>query len=258
MTLATQTAPSEGPETRPPLIVAHGLFGQARNWAGIARRLAQGRRVVACDMRHHGANPPMAPGGYEDMGGDLAALVAAEGAADLLGHSMGGKAAMACALLHRPAGLRRLVVADIAPVAYGGRDHLPYIRAMQALDLAAIQRRSQAEAALAEAVPDRPLRLFLVQNLEITPRGARWRLDLPALAQAMPRIMDFPDVDAVWPGPALFLAGGAADYLTPAHHPRIRALFPAAQFDAIPGAGHWLHAEAPEAFVDRVAAFLSD
>ena len=257
MRLATLVAAPPGPERLPPLVIAHGLFGQARNWSALSKRLAAaGRRVVAVDMRHHGATEPAPAGGYEEMAGDLADTMAAEGAGDLLGHSMGGKAAMAMALT-RPGGLRRLVVADIAPIAYGGRDHLPYIRAMQAVDLSRVERRSQAEAALADAVPDRALRLFLVQSLELSPEGARWRLELDRLAEAMPRIMGFPELAATWDGPALFLAAGAADYLTPSHRPRIRSLFPGAVFETVEGAGHWLHAEKPEAFLAAVERFLS-
>jgi len=59
-----------------------------------------------------------------------------------------------------------------------------------------------------------------------------------------------------FPGPALFLGGGRSDYLRPEHRPEIERLFPAATIETIPEAGHWVHADAPEAFVAAVNRFL--
>jgi esterase len=245
-----------GPATdHPPLVIAHGLFGSGRNWGAVAKRLAAGRQVIAVDMRNHGDSPRSPDNGYEAMAGDLADTVATYGGrADVLGHSMGGKAAMVLALTH-PDCVRRLVVADIAPVAYG-HTQLDYVRALQAVDLAAVTRRSDADAALADRVPDRGLRAFLLQSLAISDGRAGWKLNLAALAEQMPRIMGFPDVGAPFVGPALFVTGATSDYVRPEHWLRIRALFPGAERREIPGAGHWLHADAPAAFADAAAAFL--
>ncbi|MEO1687943.1 MAG: alpha/beta fold hydrolase [Pseudomonadota bacterium] len=249
------TAP-EGPETLPPLVIAHGLFGSARNWGGLAKRFAAaGRRVVAVDMRNHGDSFRDPANRYADMAADLAEVLREEGGeADLLGHSMGGKAAMALALSDAGA-LRRLIVADIAPVAYA-HTHQPYIDAMRAVDLSAVSRRSEADRALAAGVPDRALRAFLLQSLAVGPEGARWKLNLDALSANMADILDWPPIAGAWSGPALFLAGGASDYLTDAHHLGVRRLFPSAHFATVPGAGHWLHAEAPGPFAEAVGAFL--
>jgi pimeloyl-ACP methyl ester carboxylesterase len=243
------------PGVHPPLVVAHGLFGSARNWSGVARRLAVGRQVVAVDMRNHGDSPRSDRHGYAEMAADLAAtIVGLGGTADVLGHSMGGKAAMVLALT-APARLRRLVVADIAPAAYD-RSQLPYVRAMQAVDLAAVGRRSDADAALAGAVPEAGVRAFLLQSLAVAGGQASWKLNLDALAAEMPRIMGFPDAGAPFTGPTLFVTGSASDYVRPEHWTRIQALFPAAERVEIAGAGHWVHAEAPDAFLAAVAGFL--
>ena len=259
MRLNARVTEPPGPETRPPLLIAHGLFGSARNWGGVAGRLAAGgRRVVAVDMRNHGDSPFADRHDYPALAGDLAEALAPLGPeVDLLGHSMGGKAAMALALAH-PGPLRRLVVADIAPVPYA-HSHRATLEALRAVDLAGVTRRAQAEPRLRAGVPDRALRAFLLQSLAAGPDGARWRLNLAALERAMPDLVGFPAMfedGARWAGPALFLAGSESDYLTRAHRPRIKALFPAARFAAIKGAGHWLHAERPELFADLVAAFL--
>jgi esterase len=246
-----------GPATsRPPLLIAHGLFGSARNWAAIARRLALHRQVIAVDMRNHGDSPRSREHGYAALAQDLAETIAGHGGrADVLGHSMGGKAAMVLALTE-PEPVRRLIVADMAPVAYA-HSQLDYVRAMQAVDLAAVRRRGDADAAMAGAVPDQAVRAFLLQSLAVAPgETASWKLNLDVLAAEMPGIMGFPEIEARFAGPTLFLTGGRSDYVRPAHLARIRELFPAAEHREIPGAGHWLHAEAPAAFIAAVAAFL--
>jgi pimeloyl-ACP methyl ester carboxylesterase len=240
-----------------PLVIAHGLFGSARNWGVVARRLAEVRRVVAVDMRNHGDSPWFDEHSYAAMAADLSEVIAAEGGrADLLGHSMGGKAAMVLALTE-PARVGRLIVADIAPVAYG-HSQMEYVRAMQAVDLRGVTRRSEADPLLAETVPDPALRAFLLQSLSVEDGRAAWKLNLEALADQMPRIMGFPEVAGRFEGPALFVTGERSDYVREAHWPRILELFPAARRVVISGAGHWVHAEAPREFGAAVAGFLDE
>ena len=157
------------------------------------------------------------------------------------------------ALTH-PATLRRLVVADIAPVAYS-HSQLPLIHALRAVDLSTLTRRSEAEASLAAQGIEPALQSFFTQSLDIP--NKRWRLNLDTLEKEMPKIMAFPETDAAWNGPALFLTGGASDYVTPDHRPKIRSHFPKARFAKLPGAGHWLHAEKPREFEATVRAFLN-
>jgi pimeloyl-ACP methyl ester carboxylesterase len=240
---------------RPPLLIAHGLFGSARNWGVIGKRLAQDRQVIAVDMRNHGDSPRSPVHDYRSMAADLAETIAAHGGrADVLGHSMGGKAAMVLALTDPPR-VNRLIVADVAPVPYG-HSQLEYVRAMQAVDLAAVTRRSDADVELARSVPEPALRAFFLQSLAVRPEGASWKLNLDALGEEMPAIMDFPDLPGRFDGPTLFLTGATSAYVRPEHWPRIRALFPAAEHKAIPDAGHWLHADAPGPFVEAVTGFL--
>jgi esterase len=236
----------------PALLIAHGLFGSGRNWGVVARRLATDRRVVAVDMRNHGASPWSAAHDYPAMAGDLAEVIAASGAAmDVVGHSMGGKAAMVLALT-RPGLVRRLIVADIAPVGY---DHtqMHLIDAMRAAG-AVHPERASAEAALATEVDDPAVRGFLLQSLDL--KAGRWRLNLDALAAHMADILSFPPLDARFDGPALFLAGADSSYVRPEHRAEIRRMFPKARFAKIPGAGHWLHADKPREVEAAVRVFL--
>jgi esterase len=238
----------------PPILIAHGLFGSARNWGVIARRLAEGRRVLAVDMRNHGESPWSDSHSYPDLAADLAEVIAAHGGvADVVGHSMGGKAAMVLALTH-PETVRRLVVADIAPVAYG-HSQQPMIDAMRAIDLSRVESRRDADAQFAAIVPEEGVRAFLLQSLDVA--GRRWRLNLDTLSAEMPLIVGWPDPSGSFEGPALFLSGALSDYLKPEHRETIRGLFPAARFAKIPGAGHWLHAEKPREFEAALRAFLS-
>lgn len=247
---------SHGPATdKPALLIAHGLFGSARNWGVLAKRLSDDRRVIAVDMRNHGRSFHADDHSYETLAGDLAEVIEAEdgGRVDLLGHSMGGKAAMVLALAH-PGKLRSLAVADIAPVAYTHTQQ-PYIDLMQSLDLTAIETRGEAQAALASKVDDPSLAAFFVQSLDL--REKRWLLGLDALSANMENILGFPEMgSASFDGPTLFLSGAASDYVQRAHRERIKALFPAARFASIPGAGHWLHAEKPREFEAAIRTWL--
>lgn len=241
------------PTDRPGLLIAHGLYGSARNWGVIAKRLSDTRRVTAVDMRNHGASPWFDTHSYEDMAADLAEVIAAEGGPwDVMGHSMGGKAAMVLALT-RPDLVNRLIVADIAPVAYG-HSQLPYVEAMKAVDLSRIERRSDAGAQLLEKVDNPELVPFFLQALDLKER--RWLLNLDTLAREMPKITGFPDITGVYEGKCLFLTGAESDYVRPEHRTRIKTLFPRAQFAKIPGAGHWLHAEKPREFEAVVREWL--
>ena len=239
--------------SRPPLLIVHGLFGSGRNWSVIARRLADTRQVIAVDMRNHGDSFWSDAHGYPDMADDLAEVIRTlDAPADVIGHSMGGKASMTLALKH-PDLLNRLLVADIAPVAYG-HDQSQFIAAMRSVDLSGVEKRSDATEQLALTVEDKTLQSFFTQSLDIKER--RWKLNLDALEAEMPKVLGFPEIDAQFERPTLFLSGSESDYVLPAHRNRIRTLFPKARFARITGAGHWLHAEKPREFEASARAFL--
>jgi pimeloyl-ACP methyl ester carboxylesterase len=194
---------------------------------------------------------------YASMAGDVAETMAAAGAAPaaVLGHSMGGKAAMTLALT-RPELVSRLLVADIAPVPYPPRQ-ARIVAAMRAVPLRPGLARREADAALmAEGVQDPATRAFLLQNLRFEGEAPAWRCGLDEIAAALADIEGFPDFASRYEGPALFLLGERSDYVQPEHRPRIRGLFPAARFLTLRGTGHWLHAEKPEEFAGLAEAFF--
>ncbi len=242
------------PTDLPKLLIAHGLYGSGRNWGVIAKRLADAREVIAVDMRNHGYSPWTESHSYPDLAEDLAEVIAARGGRmDVVGHSMGGKAAMMLAL-SRPEMVNRLVVADIAPVSYS-HTQAHFITAMRSVALNNVTRRSDAQAQLAAAGVDPLLQSFFTQSLDV--EAQQWRLNLDTLEREMPHILAFPEVEAQFAGPVLFLTGSQSDYVQPEHRDRIKRLFPKARFARIPGAGHWLHAEKPREFEAAVRAFLT-
>ena len=236
---------THGDRSNPPLLIAHGLFGSARNWGVIAKRLSDQYFVIVPDMRNHGESPWFDSHSYFDLAGDLAAVL--DGPTRVLGHSMGGKAAMVLALQH-PELVEKLIVADIAPVGYG-HSQSQHIQAMRAVDLAGVERRADAGADFDPEVRD-----FLLQSLDL--KGKRWKLNLNVLEAEMPQIVGFPEVSGTYEGPVLFLSGADSDYVLPEHRPEIKRLFPEAKFAKIPGAGHWLHAQKPREFEAAVRAFF--
>lgn len=261
MRLALTRFGGDSANVRGVLVVLHGLFGGARNWSAIAKRLARaGWLVLTPDLRNHGASPWDDAMTYPAMAEDVRGLLDDESPgrpAVVIGHSMGGKAGMRLALDH-PSRVRALLVVDVAPVAYD-HDLRDLAETMRTLPLAGVRRRAEADAALAEAVPETSLRGFLLQNLEI-PGDAppRWRPNLDALIEAMPAISGWPDPPqgARYDGPTLVLSGGASDYVRASHADAFTALFPKARLESVPDAGHWVHAERPEAFLTAVHRFL--
>ena len=241
------------PTDKPGLLIVHGLYGSARNWGVIARRLSDTRHVVAVDMRNHGGSPWTKTHSYHDLAGDLAEVLGTlSGPYDVLGHSMGGKASMTLALT-QPELVNRLIVADIAPVTYT-HSQLRYVKAMQSIDLSQITRKSDVAPLLEPHVDDPQLVSFFLQSLDAP--NQQWTLNLETLEAEMPEIMGFPELKTAYQGETLFLSGADSDYVQPKYRDTIKTLFPRAKFMKIPGAGHWLHAQKPREFEAVVRAWL--
>ena len=238
---------------QPTVLIAHGLFGSARNWGVIAKRMSERGRVVTVDMRNHGHSFRGAPHDYPAMAADLADVIENLGEkVDVIGHSMGGKAVMVLALT-RPDLVRRVVVGDIAPVGYHHTQQ-GLIDAMRAVELTRVETRGDADRQLAEFVEDAGVRAFLLQSLDV--KAKAWRLNLDQLEADMAQVLGFPKISGTFEGPVLMLSGGASDYVLPEHRGAVKALFPAARFAKIPGAGHWLHAEKPREFEAACTTFF--
>jgi pimeloyl-ACP methyl ester carboxylesterase len=240
------------------VLLLHGLFGSAAQWHHIAVPLSRNRRVLAVDLRNHGASPHTASMDYRQMSEDLRALVDAQGLEEVavVGHSMGGKLAMAFALQY-PQRTRSLAVVDIAPTTYAD-GFTALIYAALRVDLATVRRREDADAQLARHVPSARLRTMLLQNLVRRGDGWDWRIHWRGIATGMKDLLGFPPPLCRRKSqvPALFVGGAASDFLGGCHEGPIRALFAHVAFDEIADAGHWVHVDQPGALTHRLDAWL--
>ena len=248
-----------GGDGRPPLLLLHGFLGSSRNWQTAGRDLAARHHVYALDLRNHGDSPHADLMSHAVLAEDVLAWLDWRGipAATVLGHSLGGKVAMLLAC-RQPERIVRLVVVDIAPRDYRHPERRAEFAAMNALDLAELPSRAEAERRMAADVPDWAMRKFLLTNLERTPEGGwRWSINLPVLARSAAALEANPlrPVDRC-DGPALFLAGGKSRYIGADDAAVIRRHFPAAQLVTLPESGHNPHIDAREAFVRAVDAFV--
>lgn len=244
-----------GDINKPPLIILHGFFASARNWRTVAEKLATQFHVYVPDQRNHGTSFHSAVMDYPTMAADLLAFIEQQGltTVSLLGHSMGGKVAMWFALNY-PSCVDKLIVADIAPVSYKHCFNAT-IDALQALPLAKISNRKQAEELLATAIPELSYRQFLLQNLVLVDSAYQWRVNLATFRLAAPAIIAFPSAVGVQPftGKALFIAGEQSNYVKADD---MLPLFPTALLSTVANAGHWLHVQQPVMFITRVTDFL--
>ncbi len=246
----------------PPLLMLHGLYGSSGNWRRIGKALSDRHRVLSVDLRNHGGSPWAATMSYAEMAADVAALIerlgldAAGEAPAVLGHSMGGKVAMTLALTE-PAKVGRLIVVDIAPVVY--RDHFSsYNDAMRDVAASGATSREEIKRALLATMPDDRTVGFLMTNLVRHEERYDWRINLAAISRAMPEIGAFPEalLDRRYDGPVTVIDGERSDYVSIGDRSRFLALFPHVRFVTIADAGHWLHADRPEAFIAAAGAAL--
>jgi len=241
----------------PVLIVLHALFANALTWGAINRALSRRHRLIAPDLRNHGASPHVADMDYGLMAGDVLRLMdrLAIGRAVLIGHSMGGKTALHLAL-RAPERVCAVVAVDIAPVRYD-HGHDTVLEAMRGLDLARLSRREEADAQLATRLPEASVRQFVLTNLVRHDGRFAWRVNLEALAANMKNLADFPvPPEARYDGPALIIRGALSDYVRSAHCSVIAALFPRARIVTLKGAGHWVNADQPALLIQTLEAFL--
>ncbi|NOG31128.1 alpha/beta fold hydrolase [Halomonas sp. TBZ9] len=261
VTLHHVDAKTEDADDSLPLIVIHGLLGSADNWRSHVKAWQENRRVIAVDLRNHGRSPHVEGMTYQAMSDDVLAVMDNLGIdqAHILGHSMGGKVAMTMARL-APQRVASLVVADIAPVAYShGHDDV-----FAALNEVAVNRpanRRDADALLAKHVDARPIRLFLATNLERTTDNGQpvmgLRVGLEQIIKGYPDIVTVPAGDQPYYGPCLVLRGANSDYVSDAMLPALKQVLPNARVVTLKEAGHWLHADQPQAFQQAVESFVA-
>lgn len=244
----------------PAIVLIHGLFGSLDNLMSTGRLLAEHYTVVSVDLRNHGESPRSHSMVLHDMAQDICDTMNHLGFGHfaMLGHSLGGKVAMATALLHSHR-VKAIVVADIAPVTYGATRHDDVFDALCALPLDHMKSRGEALAFMQHNLRDPAIAEFLLKGLRKLPDGGfQLRYNVPVLRADYLNIAQWPIADGCYEGPVRFIKGSDSDYVTASHADAIKAHFPNASLRAIEGAGHWLHAQKPAAFNRLVEKFFSE
>ena len=242
-----------------PVIILHGLFGQSDNWVTIGRRIADQFHVYIPDQRNHGQSLHTTVHSFPAMADDLAEFIEEHQIENpiLIGHSMGGKVAMTYALENTEK-VMKLVIIDISPRKYPERiTHTQVITEMIRIDLEKIVTRTEVEKILDSRVSDTRIKMFILKNLYYKIHGKlAWRLNLEAINQNMDLLFDGISSDNQYTGPSLFIRGGKSDYILDSDIPLIKSMFPEALVKTIPGASHWVHADAPEELCYLLSGFL--
>jgi esterase len=247
----------------PRVVFLHGLFGQGRNWTSIAKALTEDARVTLVDLPNHGRSGWTDDFSYPAMAAQVSERLSALSDGEpyaVVGHSMGGKVAMAMALLHREL-VERLCVVDVSPVpTLGSSSFSSYVAGLRSIDLTTLADRASADAALLPYAPDSTIRSFLLQNLrrEVGQRpGWRWQMNLALLGDRLTDVLGWPELEFdPYSGPVLWLAGARSDYVRPEYAAAMRALFPRVRLVTVKDAGHWLHSDQPTVFTAAIRQFL--
>jgi pimeloyl-ACP methyl ester carboxylesterase len=241
-----------------PLVILHGLFGSLDNWRTMSKKLSDRYQVFSVDLRNHGGSPHSAEFSYPLMADDLKEFMHQHllCSACLLGHSMGGKVAMQFALTH-PQLVDKLIVVDIAPRAYPPK-HKDIFEVLFALHLERFSGRNEVRRELQKEISDRSISEFILKNIIVSQPGKlQWKMNLVSLHENYHEIIAAPYGEGGFTKPTLFVLGGDSDYIEPEDDGVIRKYFPCAELATVPGVSHWVHAQAPGIFEEKVRDFLS-
>ncbi|NRD73985.1 alpha/beta fold hydrolase [Shewanella sp. VB17] len=244
----------------PVVILIHGLFGNLDNLNNLSKHLEQDYRVIRLDVPNHGLSPHWSVMNYPALAAAIIELMdrLSIEQAHVVGHSMGGKIAMATALSF-PQRVTSVIAADIAPVSYQPH-HTKVFEALMSIDLNQLNSRSQALSALLLSEIDEATAQFLLKNLVRDETGFKWKMNLTGLVECYPDIIAWHNhhlpANDVYSGPCLLIRGGDSDYVTADHRQAIMAQFSHVNAKTIAGTGHWLHAQKPVIFNRIVTEFL--
>lgn len=255
-----------------PLVILHGLYGSSDNWLTVGKMLSRHFEVFMPDLRNHGRSPKSEVHSYQAMADDLARFYEQNNIQKsfLMGHSMGGKVAMNFAADY-PERIEKLIVVDICPKDYFLLNessqyylHLNILRAMLEIDFTKVESRKQVEDIISERIDGQQIVQFLIKNIHRNRESNQyeWRLNVPVLYEYLDDIIR--GVDAHWFDdrlpiknyPVLFIRGALSNYILPEDYMGIRRIYPEAEITEIPDAGHWLHAEQTQLFIETCLKFL--
>ena len=246
-------------DSGPALIILHGLLGSLDNWHSLATKFGEDYTVYTIDQRNHGKSPHSSKMSYTLMADDLYEFMQTHQLlkANIIGHSMGGKTAMQFAI-HFPHLIDKLIVVDMSPRPSGAH-HNTIFEALFSIDITKIRSRQEADQQLAGYIPEFAVRQFLLKNLGRDEKGNfKWKMNLKGIYDNYRHILKGIEPNAVFDKQTLFIKGGKSGYVQTEDEELIRKIFPASSIKTIEDAGHWVHAEAPEAFYMVAREFLQN
>lgn len=220
------------------------------------------------DLRNHGSSVRDVEMDYELMAEDVLHSLQSIGIekAHIIGHSMGGKAAAATALVGTWNKIESVVILDISPVPYT-RDDIGSV--FDTVDFLVTSKDKISKANNKQEVidivnaefADPSLRAFLLSNLQSSANiegGFEWKFSIDGINPSIDSIADFPfcNREECYPGPVLVLKASDSTFVRTTHISTISTMFPSFTLATQRGAGHWLHAEKPEETTDKVAQFF--
>ena len=255
-----------------PLVIVHGLYGSSDNWLTVGKKLSARFKVYMIDQRNHGRSPNSDEHSYEALKNDLAEFFDEHKIekAIVMGHSMGGKTAM-CFAADYPERIEKLIVVDIAPKNYFLLNdesqyflHKNILQAMLEIDFRRMESRKDIEFYLLERIDSSQIVQFLLKNVhrKKETHHFEWRLNVKILLDNLDEIISsvnerwFEDRLPIFNYPVLFIKGANSKYILPEDLKIIHRIYPEAIIWEIPNAGHWLHAEQPELFMEAVQKFI--
>lgn len=239
-----------------PIIILHGVFGSLDNWLTIGKKLSESFKIYLVDLRNHGDSFHDEEFTYEAMAGDLVNFIKDEKIDNpvIIGHSMGGKVAMKFGVKH-PELFDRLIIVDIAPRAYPPH-HQNILKGLNSIDLKALKSRKEADEQLASYVPEPGERQFLLKNLKREGESFMWKLNLPVITEKINNVGEGLEDKLATDKPTLFIRGENSDYITNKDNISIVAFFPNSEVKTVKNAGHWVHAQNPEAVIELITGFV--
>lgn len=240
-----------------PIIILHGLFGSSDNWLTQAKLFGAHYKVYSVDQRNHGQSPHSNDFDYLSMVNDLKEFIEEHQIHNpvIIGHSMGGKAAMNFALAH-PDMVSKLIVVDISPKSYN-LEHYAIVEGLRAIPIDTITSRNEADEILSHQIPDADVRQFLLKNLQRKSGGGfSWKINLPVISEKLSNIGVDLQIEGQFKKPTLFIRGAKSKYISDEDWKRITTIFPEAQLETM-DTGHWVQAEKPQEFAETVVHWLS-
>ena len=240
------------------LIVLHGFLGMLDNWKSFAKRMDQNKyQIHLLDQRNHGKSFHNNLFNYEILATDLKNYIDHYKIKkfSLIGHSMGGKTAMMFSSMY-PELIKKLIIVDILPIYYSN-DYNKIIDSLKSLDLKKLVSRINIDKALESEFKEPAFRAFLLKNLyRVNKDELAFKIDLDIISNNLSEVEKSLPANLHYSGKTLFIKGQKSDYKNKTNSSLLKKVFPEHKIVEVQKAGHWVHAENLDGFVNETEFFL--